>query len=1165
MASVRIEWVEIIEPRTREHMYANLTTGECVWDPPEGVNIKRTDDSQWWELFDKNTKRFYYYNVASQTTAWHRPTNCDIIPLAKLQTLKQNTDPNDARDDYPSSSNSKYGLERHGYDDTNRHGSSSNTSNIFPPPSAPESRSADILSHISERHNSYSRLSPGDSASTGKNKSHRYCRHTQGSTPSHGGKLDSGKSSDSSLSSSYRHGHDSGSLRVDQRSKHLADNTYRKMQESSSSHSIPHVALSSDSKAPSISYSTSQTTDISSAQSSSTPQFKKKLLSESGSHIAKHQSFDYAKNSPMVSLVRSGSFMSTPKQTNVVKKGSIDGNGGGASDDSMHEKYFKSVENTPVSKRRNQSLSACTNQKHSSDSSPHSPMSPKKNTLRTTRPTALTATAEPFHLFKSSQDNNSLEKSSKHERLPSDVRYLEKMRKEMPNKTSPSNEAIDHSTSAVSISKINNLFKPSSSTSTNKSSTSSHYNTNSIGKSSTGKEKSNSHTQYMDRYNSLSEKQDRKTSSKKTKKHQSSNSDVDYVEYDNDNMSPLYSNWDQETHEHLLPLQHYIIEQAKLSGSYHMGDTLDSDSLHSDSQSEHSFSGHEPDNEDSDHSDSQGDYLAHHYSTTMDDYGEVYYNVHIGYERNQKQDNISEEVEHRLERECGQIYSPIKNHPFFQQQQPQPQPQSQSYNSHQSHQSQQQQQQLQPKSQTHQTQSKTGTSQSLQSKKDPKDVKNYQKIQQQFSQPYANLPNIPKAVQSKLPPTLPIMKECNIEKFAQDNLNLHSKGIFRKKSSIRDMLSWTPDSISRPMLAVALSRDKATKKMATEMFKLIQIYMGDRKARDGMSLNSVAMDIITTALAQPPLRDELYIQLCRQTTENHIRGSLIRGWELLAICLSFLPPSPTFQPALLNYMNRHRDPTFATTFPEVGKWPIHVQVSHYATVACRRLERIGSNGKKQAKKPTEDEIEQSREQIIRKSMFGNTLDEVMELQKDRFPYRKLPWIQVTLSQQVLLLNGTQTEGIFRVSADVDEVAYWKARLDRWDVPEHKSTMDAHAPASLLKLWYRELYDPLIPDELYEECVATEDPETAAQIVNRLPQLNKLVLTYLVYFLQQFAQPDIVASTKMDSSNLAMVFAPNCLRCTSQDPKVILENARKEMAFMRTLISHMDTASVANME
>lgn len=91
------------------------------------------------------------------------------------------------------------------------------------------------------------------------------------------------------------------------------------------------------------------------------------------------------------------------------------------------------------------------------------------------------------------------------------------------------------------------------------------------------------------------------------------------------------------------------------------------------------------------------------------------------------------------------------------------------------------------------------------------------------------------------------MKECDIEKFAQDNLNLHSKGIFRKKSSVRDMLSWTPDAISRPMLA--LSRDKNFKKMACELFKLVQIYMGDRKARAGMSLNSVALDIISMAVA----------------------------------------------------------------------------------------------------------------------------------------------------------------------------------------------------------------------------------------------------------------------------------------------------------------------------
>ena len=41
----------------QEHMFANLATGECVWEPPVGVPVKKTDDNQWWELFDQNTAR----------------------------------------------------------------------------------------------------------------------------------------------------------------------------------------------------------------------------------------------------------------------------------------------------------------------------------------------------------------------------------------------------------------------------------------------------------------------------------------------------------------------------------------------------------------------------------------------------------------------------------------------------------------------------------------------------------------------------------------------------------------------------------------------------------------------------------------------------------------------------------------------------------------------------------------------------------------------------------------------------------------------------------------------------------------------------------------------------------------------------------------------------
>lgn len=73
-------------------------------------------------------------------------------------------------------------------------------------------------------------------------------------------------------------------------------------------------------------------------------------------------------------------------------------------------------------------------------------------------------------------------------------------------------------------------------------------------------------------------------------------------------------------------------------------------------------------------------------------------------------------------------------------------------------------------------------------------------------------------------------------------------------------------------------------------------------------------------------------------------------------------------------------------------------------------------------------------------MFGNTLVEVMELQREIFPERKIPWIQHTLSEQILVMQGKQTEGIFRVPADVDEVVYLKKCVDKWEFPDNKGTM-----------------------------------------------------------------------------------------------------------------------------
>ena len=44
---------------------------------------------------------------------------------------------------------------------------------------------------------------------------------------------------------------------------------------------------------------------------------------------------------------------------------------------------------------------------------------------------------------------------------------------------------------------------------------------------------------------------------------------------------------------------------------------------------------------------------------------------------------------------------------------------------------------------------------------------------------------------NKKPPS-----ESDIEKYAEDNINRHKKGIFRKKFTIRDMLAWSKVNIN---------------------------------------------------------------------------------------------------------------------------------------------------------------------------------------------------------------------------------------------------------------------------------------------------------------------------------------------------------------------------------
>lgn len=266
---------------------------------------------------------------------------------------------------------------------------------------------------------------------------------------------------------------------------------------------------------------------------------------------------------------------------------------------------------------------------------------------------------------------------------------------------------------------------------------------------------------------------------------------------------------------------------------------------------------------------------------------------------------------------------------------------------------------------------------------------------------------------------------------------------------------WTSQTIEKPLIK---TNNKTIKKEACELFKLIQCYMGDRKSTSSTTatntpenslrlkpskssfissqqqhgtsssssfiimdhLNSqkdlTALEIMSKGWQHAQLRDELFLQLIKQTTSNLNRASCLLGWQLMALCLSFFPPTQKLYPFLGEYILAHMETSDNLEHDNtLGK---------LARACLRRLERIQVAGaKKGLKAPTIEEIVLSKSTILQASLFGTTLEEIMCMQRKKCPQLQLPWIQTVLSEAVLRLNGAKTEGIFRVPGDLDEVIF----------------------------------------------------------------------------------------------------------------------------------------------
>ncbi|KAM4882569.1 SH3 domain-binding protein 1 isoform 1-T1 [Thomomys bottae] len=134
---------------------------------------------------------------------------------------------------------------------------------------------------------------------------------------------------------------------------------------------------------------------------------------------------------------------------------------------------------------------------------------------------------------------------------------------------------------------------------------------------------------------------------------------------------------------------------------------------------------------------------------------------------------------------------------------------------------------------------------------------------------------------------------------------------------------------------------------------------------------------------------------------------------------------------------------------------------------------------------------------------------------------------------MLLSEGMQEEGLFRLAAGASVLKRLKQMMafDPQGLEEFCS--DPHAVAGALKSYLRELPEPLMTFDLYDDWMGAASLkesgarlEALRQVCSRLPPENLHNLRYLMKFLARLAEEQEV--NKMTPSNIAIVLGPNLL-------------------------------------
>uniref|UniRef100_A0A8C1WW23 Myosin VIIAb n=1 Tax=Cyprinus carpio TaxID=7962 RepID=A0A8C1WW23_CYPCA len=144
-----------------------------------------------------------------------------------------------------------------------------------------------------------------------------------------------------------------------------------------------------------------------------------------------------------------------------------------------------------------------------------------------------------------------------------------------------------------------------------------------------------------------------------------------------------------------------------------------------------------------------------------------------------------------------------------------------------------------------------------------------------------------------------------LEEFSYDHFRPPSKSTLSRviiKGRGKDKL-WccTREPLKQPLLKKVLNHEDSLI-LALDSVIPIMKYMGDYPSKRSRSVNELTDQIFEEALKAEPLKDEIFCQIIKQLTENNVKYSEEKGWELLWLCTGLFPPSNMLLPHVQKFL-----------------------------------------------------------------------------------------------------------------------------------------------------------------------------------------------------------------------------------------------------------------------